>query len=318
MNRSLLLSLCVLIVSGSWSNVWGQAGFRLPVLPAVPRLPPPIIPHQSEDDKDIAGSRSPQMYKPSSQTKDPPIWVLIIVGLMVTLWMVGFSYAFIEYLHERRRPAQFIQIVATPPGEAPEEIRAAWVGLKLPLSRASPQPRQLPVTGVASGRTCGYWRGYLVAGHRAVELLAMASPEAAAWWRLHAPHVLEKGYQLVFPVEVCQRLEDKTISAECESCPAGFMCHPDGTVEDVRPSMCGPWHQEDGSQVAFPSLRSGRAEKSDYSRGGDHVASCSYYGDSYSTSIARGIEPVAHDRLLLRSTSRLPRSQIKSRRDLPN
>jgi hypothetical protein len=45
-----------------------------------------------------------------------------------------------------------------------------------------------------------------VEGKKAVQLLAAVAPNAAAWWRQHAPHVLAHGYQLVFPVEVCEKI----------------------------------------------------------------------------------------------------------------
>ena len=36
--------------------------------------------------------------------------------------------------------ARWIRIIATPPGEAPEHIRAAWVGLALPLASEETEP----------------------------------------------------------------------------------------------------------------------------------------------------------------------------------
>jgi hypothetical protein len=39
-----------------------------------------------------------------------------------------------------------------------------------------------------------------------VRILAATAPEAAAWWRLNAPHVVVGGYLLVFPAEVCERV----------------------------------------------------------------------------------------------------------------
>jgi hypothetical protein len=48
--------------------------------------------------------------------------------------------------------------------------------------------------------------GYVVTGSEAVQLLAESAPEAATWWRENAPHVLQDGYQFVFPAEVCERV----------------------------------------------------------------------------------------------------------------
>jgi hypothetical protein len=99
-----------------------------------------------------------------------------------------------------------IRITAPPPGEAPLAVRAAWVGLELPLSFFSPEPKVVPILGVVSGSAFGFWRCYLVDGREAVQRLEAVSPEAAAWWRLHATHVLAPGYKLAFPTDVCSRL----------------------------------------------------------------------------------------------------------------
>jgi hypothetical protein len=110
-----------------------------------------------------------------------------------------------------RRTVAHLRITRTPPGEAPEEIRQTWVGVELPLRRQEMNPSLYPTVGVLSGRSpceraseCGF--GYGVDGRAAVKALASHSPEAAAWWRQHAPHVLEPGYRLWFPAEICERL----------------------------------------------------------------------------------------------------------------
>ena len=45
----------------------------------------------------------------------------------------------------------FVRIIATPPGEAPEEVRRAWVGLELPLAAGETGPHTTPVGGVLTG-----------------------------------------------------------------------------------------------------------------------------------------------------------------------
>src|SRR5580698_1418153 len=97
-----------------------------------------------------------------------------------------------------------IRITKTPPGEAPEAIRSAWVGLLLPLAVSG--PRTVPAVGVLSRpKTFFGWllarlfgriklkRGYLVESHRAIELLAAQKPEAAKWWRENTPRYLQPG-----------------------------------------------------------------------------------------------------------------------------
>jgi hypothetical protein len=47
--------------------------------------------------------------------------------------------------------------------------------------------------------------GYAVDGAEAVKILSETSAEAAAWWRDNAPHVLARGYRLIFEAEVCKQ-----------------------------------------------------------------------------------------------------------------
>jgi hypothetical protein len=49
--------------------------------------------------------------------------------------------------------------------------------------------------------------GYAVEGRVALERLAVGSPEAAAWWPANVSLVLYPGYQFIFPVENCQKLD---------------------------------------------------------------------------------------------------------------
>jgi hypothetical protein len=110
----------------------------------------------------------------------------------------------------------FIRIIATPPGEAPEEVRRAWVGLELPLAAGEAGPRTAPVGGVLTGaRTFlgklfnlltgrrRYAYGYRIDAPQALLLLAEKSPGAAQWWRECAPHCWQPGHVFLFPAEAC-------------------------------------------------------------------------------------------------------------------
>lgn len=114
-----------------------------------------------------------------------------------------------------------IRIVDIPPGEAPEHVRKAWVGLVLPLAEGEGGRRTLPVFGVISApRT--RWRiflalllrrftradGYVVDAPTAIERLAQSSPEAADWWRSNAPHLLQEGQRFVFYGEAYREERD--------------------------------------------------------------------------------------------------------------
>lgn len=97
-----------------------------------------------------------------------------------------------------------VRITAVPPGEAPEWVRRAWVGVELPTLNREPKP--LPAWQVSTRRSAGSPSGFAVSGAAAVKAVAAVNPDAGEWWRANAAEVLRPGYQLVFPAEVCERL----------------------------------------------------------------------------------------------------------------
>lgn len=75
-----------------------------------------------------------------------------------------------------------VKIVKIPRGEAPENIRAAWVGLELPC---------YPTAGYIDGVEFGFESGLvrqdsracvIVPQKEALEVLEKSSPAAAKWW----------------------------------------------------------------------------------------------------------------------------------------
>lgn len=126
----------------------------------------------------------------------------LILGLAA---LVGGVMTLVCFAHGwRSKPVACVRIVQVPPGEAPEEIRRAWVGLELPLLRGAAEPLPAVSVGVLSHQNSAVVPGYAVDGRLAMEALAGRSPEAAAWWQQNAPHVVEPGYRLLFPAEVCE------------------------------------------------------------------------------------------------------------------
>jgi hypothetical protein len=112
-----------------------------------------------------------------------------------------------------------IRVVRMPTtGEAPEEVRKAWVGLELPLH--APGVRRTNEYGLLSAPNSRLLRwirsrlglvhptvGYAVAARVAVDELAKKAPHAAQWFRQNIPHVLSSGGLLFFEVEVCRTIE---------------------------------------------------------------------------------------------------------------
>ncbi len=83
----------------------------------------------------------------------------------------------------QQKATGIIRIVKVPSGEAPLEIREAWVGLELPCD---------PVLGLAdighrigavSGKRLPNQYGFSVPQKEALDILEQSKPAVAAWWR---------------------------------------------------------------------------------------------------------------------------------------
>ncbi len=110
----------------------------------------------------------------------------------------------------------FIRIIATPPGEAPEEIRRAWVGVRIPLPLFNRNAKDWRSAGVLTGPKGFFGRlsalfsgqyerrhGYAVTVVEAISALEAACPVAAKWWRENTPQAIRPGKAFVFAAEVC-------------------------------------------------------------------------------------------------------------------
>jgi hypothetical protein len=119
--------------------------------------------------------------------------------------MAGFA-GLIAYVvsRKKRRPPPRIRIIATPPGEAPESVRRAWIGMELSLAPGSTEsPQAISAGGVLSGEIGGTCLGFVVEGRDAITALRFHDPVAAAWWRENVPDITSEWYGLGFPAEVC-------------------------------------------------------------------------------------------------------------------
>lgn len=112
-------------------------------------------------------------------------------------------------------PARKVRIIQAPIGEAPEWVREAWVGLELPLVERHEITAE--TGGVLTGPTSliGYWwarlrgklhstTGYTVRSARAIELLERTRPDAANWWRTHAPRFCDPNEGFIFDSPACE------------------------------------------------------------------------------------------------------------------
>ncbi len=79
-----------------------------------------------------------------------------------------------------------IRIIKIPDGEAPIEIRQAWVGLTLPCDPYLGYPDKGLERGVLTNEEAPRNRcGFSAPQDEAIAILAQSNPKAATWWKEH-------------------------------------------------------------------------------------------------------------------------------------
>jgi hypothetical protein len=189
--RALLVLLMVV--------VWPGAGWAQRFVPRLPPIRPPApgprfipVPHVVPVHPSAGGAGG---------QADGSSWIWWVLGGVLAVGGIGWLTVWAT-----RRKTSAIRITGTPPGEAPEHVRSAWIGLELPLSPGETGLRTTEQVEVLSLRKTGAMSGYVVDGNKAVELLAARSPEAAEWWRQNCAAFLKANGCLIFPPDVCERL----------------------------------------------------------------------------------------------------------------
>ncbi len=105
--------------------------------------------------------------------------------------------------------AQLIRIIATPPGEPPESIRAAWIGCVLPLFATTDDPRVgQQGKGALTQQPEKRPDGFAVQVVEAMAALERHNPAAAVWWRENAPDIIQPGKLFVYGADVCEVVEE--------------------------------------------------------------------------------------------------------------
>jgi hypothetical protein len=113
-----------------------------------------------------------------------------------------------------------VRIIAIPPGEAPQEVREAWVGLVLPIHRGlfgyKRSWRSFGVLSAPKGELARLWAaltgkaeqrtGYAVNVTAAIRILEVHNWQAANWWKQNTPYLVRPGKFFLFPHEVCLEL----------------------------------------------------------------------------------------------------------------
>lgn len=94
-----------------------------------------------------------------------------------------------------------VEIISTPPGQAPDWVRKAWLGLLLPVDENSDGVLQMGVHGGATQNE----GGYSVPTEEALEILGQVNEAAALWWYENLPTIPS---WLVFHRDVCRFVEE--------------------------------------------------------------------------------------------------------------
>lgn len=110
-----------------------------------------------------------------------------------------------------------IEIVRRPDGEAPEWVRDAWIGMRLPLAADGVQvastvsvlhrPSRLELWLERFRKRWPVWEGYMVNASVAVDLLEAVNAEAAAWWRANSAHMLDGAMWFMFDAPSCRPVD---------------------------------------------------------------------------------------------------------------
>jgi hypothetical protein len=211
MRKILIFSAFLLFVAPS-QQCWSQfirIPVRLPVrIPVrVPVVRAPVVPHVPHVPHIPVHAGTGQHQAAGGKSSDED--VLLRIALAVAgMAGVAITWCLVRKWRAKRTPRALVRITAPPPGEAPEWVRACWVGLELPLIPGQVRPLQGPAYQVLSRSFVLVPDGYAVDGKAAVQILESANVEAGGWWRANAPDVCAPGYQMVFPAQVCERLDD--------------------------------------------------------------------------------------------------------------
>ncbi len=101
-----------------------------------------------------------------------------------------------------------IRVLKMLDGEAPDEVRRAWIGLILAALNGPDGPvHQVGTKGVTSGEAQGIKAAYLVPTAAALTVLSQANPAAARWWQDNISYAASDR-PLVFPAEACEVVAD--------------------------------------------------------------------------------------------------------------
>ncbi len=105
-------------------------------------------------------------------------------------------------MDEREPNLTYVRITKPPPGDAPDDIREAWVGLVLPLRGGFKQPHKMRANQIVSGDLIEPQEVFLVEGSEALSILSKENYIAANFYTDSLADVVTPVF--TFPVDVCE------------------------------------------------------------------------------------------------------------------
>jgi hypothetical protein len=146
-----------------------------------------------------------------------PTLSMTLGGLLLFIWGAGVTFNLIRLGKKAeageggpRSTTRWIRIIAMPPGEAPPEIRKAWIGCVLPVFSTSSDARLKPQVGVLSRARVSGQHGYAVQVSDALHELEKLDGHVARWWRENTPDLVRPGKLFVFSADVCEPADEPT------------------------------------------------------------------------------------------------------------
>lgn len=146
------------------------------------------------------------------------LWAL---GAFGTLRIATYLVLAVRVLLMRGPKATVVEVVSPPAGEAPLEVRKAWVGLRIPLAKGETGVRVAAARRMLADQQSlqrmirrfllgPYGIYYSVETQTAFALLRNWSPASYAWWCENTPALFEPGRKFGFHSESCRIVRDET------------------------------------------------------------------------------------------------------------
>ena len=118
-------------------------------------------------------------------------------------------------MFRRSTKPKYIIVVRRPIGDAPEWVKDAWIGVRLPVAKTQATSHAgfsvtkgphtlIPRLWSILRKKSDYYSGYVVHAKTSVEILSETRPDAANWWRTNVHNCLQGFNCFLFDEESCE------------------------------------------------------------------------------------------------------------------